>query len=232
MCQLRLSPAFDVYSNYREKIPGRFVLFVDADLFAREVTKSTGHMCSAHFLSFEPRQCFIQAVGAQDHRADCAKKSNWLIEPSADRGARIEILSGPDPAIKSDEYIARITFLFRIFGVSTASSTVDISASLIVDGSEGRYLGTSASANHNQVTNCESASCGDGAQAIADANSRATKELLSRLAERLANEPRLKEPLAKVALTTTYKINLLRSAFFASGATRSFTYPRHLEARA
>lgn len=184
------SPAFDVYSNYRDKIPGRFTLFVDANSFAREV-KPAGHMCSAHSYPLNANASFKQSA---------LKTIEQIVEEVelVDRPLPVEELASKSYqgqiVIKSDEYIARITFIPG-FWSATASSTVDISASLIVDGTEGRYLGTSAAASRS--SELSSANCGDGAQAIADANSRATKELLGRLAERLANEPRLREPVAK-----------------------------------
>lgn len=183
------SPAFDVYSNYRDKIPGSFALYVDANSFAREV-KPTGQICSANSYPLNANISFKQSVTATIKQLVEQVEVVERPLPTADlaaKGYRGQIV------VRSDEYIAHITFIPG-FWTATASSSVDISASLIVDGADSRFLGTSASASRS--TELSSASCGDGAQAIADANSKATKELLERLGERLANEPRLRQPPA------------------------------------
>lgn len=184
------SPAFDVYSNYRDKIPGRFALFVDANSFAREV-KPTGQICSANSYPLNANASFkqstIQTIKQLVEELELVDRP-LPIEELKDKAYRGQIV------VKSDEYIAHITFIPG-FWSATASSSVDISASLVVDGTDGRFLGTSASASRS--TELSSASCGDGAQAIAEANSKATKELLERLGERLSNEPRLRQPVAQ-----------------------------------
>jgi hypothetical protein len=185
------SPAFDVYSNYRDKIPGRFALFIDASSFAREV-KPTGHICSANSYPLNANASFKQsAVNTIEQLVEQVEvvERPLPVEELTAKGYHGQIV------IKSDEYTARITFVPG-FWSATASSSVDVSASLVVDGADGRFLGTSASASRS--SELSSASCGDGAQAIADANSKATKELLGRLGERLANEPRLRQPQAQM----------------------------------
>ncbi|HEY3145779.1 MAG TPA: hypothetical protein VGJ75_05480 [Dongiaceae bacterium] len=91
--------------------------------------------------------------------------------------------------IKAEEYSPRITFASG-FWAGTATSTVDITASLLVDGPAGRLLGTKAS--ESRTADAEAVGCQVGTDVLAKANGKATAAVLDRLAERLSNEPRLR----------------------------------------
>ena len=67
---------------------------------------------------------------------------------------------------------------------------VEMTASLVVDGPDGRLLGSRASANGEERSNAGSA-CSGGADAISIAASDATEDLMNSLGERLSNAPRL-----------------------------------------
>lgn len=56
-----VSPAYDVYSNYPDKIPGRFALHVDAEELNREV-RVRGYACSAHTYAVKGESAFVQST--------------------------------------------------------------------------------------------------------------------------------------------------------------------------
>jgi hypothetical protein len=91
--------------------------------------------------------------------------------------------------IQPDTLVARIQFI-EGFWSGTADSTVEISASISVDGKEGRLLGTSASGDGNAQQ--QASTCGDGAAALGLATEKALKELLGQLGERLSNSSRMR----------------------------------------
>jgi hypothetical protein len=91
--------------------------------------------------------------------------------------------------VKAEEYSPRLTFIPG-FWMAHASSTVDISASLLVDGPDGRLLGTKAS--ESRTVESDASGCSSGTDALGKANGKAMEAVLDRLAERFSNEPRLR----------------------------------------
>jgi hypothetical protein len=57
----QISPAYNVYTNYSDKIPGRYALHVDGSKFSEDVAVS-GFACSAHTFPVDARYAFEACV--------------------------------------------------------------------------------------------------------------------------------------------------------------------------
>ncbi|HET6156927.1 MAG TPA: hypothetical protein VFE34_01150 [Dongiaceae bacterium] len=179
------SPALNVYSSYTDKLPGSYALLVQSDILAKKVDPSS-HACSANNYPIDARATFKQS--ATDTMAQLVEK----LEPVEQALTREQLQAGNyrgQIIIKAEDYDPRLTFVPG-FWTATASSTVDISASLLVDGPSGRLLGTKASESRTEES--EVSGCGGGKDALGRANGKATEALLDRLAERFSSEPRLR----------------------------------------
>lgn len=56
-----VNPATNIYSNYIDKIPGRFALYIDADEMIEDF-KVSGYFCSAHTYPVDARSAFISSA--------------------------------------------------------------------------------------------------------------------------------------------------------------------------
>ncbi|UTP37755.1 hypothetical protein M9M90_10890 [Phenylobacterium sp. LH3H17] len=186
-----VSPNLNVYSSYSEKIPGRFVLVVDAEAFNTTV-RPTGLACSAHHYPLDLRQQFVASV---------TSTLRQLVDD-------VQILERPLPAsdlarngfagqvvVNAETLTARLQVVEGFFR-STADSVVELSAGMTVDTVNGRVLGTSAQGFGN-AQNDAGMMCGNTATAIGGATEKAMRQLLGQLGERLSNSERLRRSAAQ-----------------------------------
>ena len=172
------SPALNVYSSYTDKLPGSYALFVQPE--------PNFHECSAFDFPIDARATFKQS--ATETMKQLVEKLDPVEQPLTAEQLQAGNYRG-QIIIKAEEYSPRITFASG-FWAGTATSTVDITASLLVDGPAGRLLGTKAS--ESRTADAEAVGCQVGTDVLAKANGKATAAVLDRLAERLSNEPRLR----------------------------------------
>lgn len=182
-----VTPNLNVYTSYGDRLPGSYLLHVDADAFMRTV-KPSGLTCSAHNYSLDAREAFQHSV--LQTVAQLVENVQMVDRPLpadevARRGARGMIL------VKAEGMSARLTYIAG-FWTSKPEATVDLRASLVVDRPGlGRVLGTTASGDGEGVSPY-GGDCGGGSDALGVATERAMEELLGTLGERLANAPRLR----------------------------------------
>lgn len=188
-----ISAAYDVYSNYSETIPGRFALYVDAEK-ANEVFKVDGFACSAHKYEINAEQAFrvstlntftnlveeIQIVSVPLTREDMAtmEYTGLIHVVLEDMDASLKVIPG--------------------FWSAEMEADVEFTASLKVDATEGRVLGTTVEADEDEKADAGGA-CEGGAEAVSRASASAMKELMQRLGERLANSQRVRALSSRVA---------------------------------
>ena len=176
----------NVYSSYGEKLPGRYALYVETEAFNQTV-RPTGYQCAAYHFPVDMKESFRQSV--VQTVTQLVDELEVVQSPLSTEALSKAGLKG-QIAVRADSMTARIQFIPG-FWSSTAESNVELTANLSVDGPTGRVLGTTAEGN-GSGQNDAGAFCGGGANAIALASEKATKQLLGQLGERLSNSPRLR----------------------------------------
>ncbi|ANG97747.1 hypothetical protein A8A54_15410 [Brucella pseudogrignonensis] len=190
-CQYKAEPisvaSYNVYSSYDGKLPGKYLLYVDGAKLDKPI-KPSDFNCAAHTFPLALSQSFSgsvrktfqnlvselevvnQPVDRNDLRARDAK--GMIIVRGEDVDARLRVVPG-----------------FWSAGMDT---NVEISASITVDGVNGRLLGTTVSGNGNAQTDAGFA-CEGGAKSLAGSAEKAMKETLGRLGEALVNSERVRK---------------------------------------
>lgn len=186
----KVSPSFNVYSNYGEKIPGRYALYVDNDkMFG--TFKVSGFACSAHNYPLDARSAFSVSV---QKTLEQLFDSIEVVPTKLDRtgiGA-----GGFDGFIlvEADDLDIDLKVIPNFF-TATMEADAEIVANYSVDGANGRVVGGSVEGDEDYTTD-SGAACEGGAQAIGGAVEEAMKDLSKQLGERLSNAPRLREQTA------------------------------------
>lgn len=178
--------AYDVYSSYGEKLPGKYLLYVDASALNKKVVP-TGMSCAAHN---------YPVMGAEPFKTAVTKTLTNVV-------AQIEVVNSPVPAnglkqrgakgmivVKGQDMISRLRMV-EGFVSSTAEADIEIVASVSVDGQNGRLFGTTVSGN-GRAESSAGIMCEGGSDAVAQAATQAGKQTLTKLAEELSNSERLR----------------------------------------
>lgn len=192
-----VSPAFNVYSSYSEKIPGNWVVIVSADGLSHQV-KVDGFTCSAHDFPMDLGPSFQASVRQTLQQVfENVEASSSMISKEAMRERNVagQIL------VRPDTFNTRLNFNPG-FWSATAMASIDLSAGVTIDGQDGRLLGTSVGASRTAQADGGGA-CEGGSKALADAASVTMRDLMERLAERVSNTPKVREagnvkPLAQL----------------------------------
>ncbi len=180
------NPDLNVYSSYSSKLPGTYALYIAADSFSRTV-KPTGIQCSVHSYPLDLQMAFKDATVRTVQQL--VENVRVVERPVSSDQLAAENLQGMI-VIEADTMNATVQFIPGFFSVS-ATSTVELSANMSVDGINGRLLGTAGDGEGN-VEGDGGQFCAGGADVIADASEKAMKKLLGELGERLSNAPRLR----------------------------------------
>ena len=178
--------AVNVVAAYSEKIPGKFALVVEPGEL-NKIIRPRGVNCSAHSYALNLGESFRSSVRATFGN---------LVE-------RLEEVDAPLPsqALRSGGYRGQIIVtgeglegkLVAIPGFWNAniSTTVQISASLTVDGPEGRLLGKTVEGLAEREADA-GPFCSGGAESVEDAATQAARRLMVQLGETLANSDKLR----------------------------------------
>ena len=182
-----VSPAYDVYSNYDDKLPGQYALYVDSEKLAGEYSVE-GYACSAHNYSQDATGAFEQSVSKTFQ--NLVENLELVDQPLSARDLEAQGYTGMI-IVEAEDIDVRINVIPG-FWTSDMSADVDLAASLRVNGREGRLLGTTVSGDDDAKTGA-GAGCEGGAKALSEATSKALEDLMQRLGERLSNSRRLRE---------------------------------------
>lgn len=185
-----VSPSYDVYSNYADKLPGHYALYVDAEEMSGKFN-AQGRICSAHAYTQDARAAFKQS--AVKTFQNLVENVEQVDQPLTQSDLLARNLDG-QILIEVEEMNVRIKAIPG-FWSGEMEADVELAAGLIVDGQEGRLLGTTVDADEDATTDAGSY-CSGGADALSLATSEAIEELLQRLGERLTNSTRLREASA------------------------------------
>jgi hypothetical protein len=180
------APEFAVYSNYAEILPGRYLLYVSDNDTATEVRSDT-YECSAHRFPLNLATSF---------RGSVVGTFNNLID-------EVQLVDAPVPAADLAAQGARGMIIVRLEDVDTdvryrigfwaneARVETELTASITVDGPEGRLLGRTVEAD-DEAQGSAGFACEGTAEVLAESAQGAMENLMGRLGEALANAERLR----------------------------------------
>jgi hypothetical protein len=191
--QAPVSPALNVYTSYADKLPGNYVLVVEASSWDK-VVKSSSYQCSAHNFPMNANAVFKESVTRTVEQL--VESVEVATVPPSRETMSSKRIAGVI-LVKADTFEPKLTFIPG-FWSATASAAMDVSAALTVDGPQGRLLGTSAGASRSADGEAGDG-CGGGANVLADATSKALRDLMERLGERIGNAPKLREASFKMS---------------------------------
>ncbi len=189
-----VSPAYNVYSNYEDKLPGRYALYVDA-----KETKGEGDVkglgCAAHSYPYDGEAAFAASVTATFRN---------IVED-------VEVVTVPmdASALIAGGYLAQLTVEvvsmevdLRVnpgFFSATIEADTEIAATVRAVNKAGNLLGSTiegtADAEADAGGFCEGATT-----AMQESIGEAIEETMERLGERLANARRLREAAVEAGL--------------------------------
>lgn len=178
--------SFNVYSSYEGKLPGKYLLFVDASALDRPI-KPSDYACSAHKYPLQISATFNDSV--RQTLSNLVAELEVVPAPVdrselASRGARGMII------VRGESIDARLRAVPG-FWTNDIETDVDIVASIVVDGRQGRLLGSTVSGSGHAQANAGFA-CDGGADSLAQAASKSVEQTLTRLGEALVNSDRVR----------------------------------------
>lgn len=182
-----INPATSIYSNYADKVPGKYALYVDAEEMM-DIFKVSGYACSAHKYPVDARHAFRVSV---ERTLENIIEELEVVDSPLDRVAiRARKLSGMI-VVEADELEIDLTVIPG-FWSAKMKADVEITAKVQIDNEAGRLLGTSVEGDDDYLAESGGA-CAGGAKAIGIAIEKAMKETFERMGERISNSPRLRK---------------------------------------
>lgn len=182
--------AVNVYTSYEKKIPGKWAVVVDDSVKSlRRDVKPATYICSAHSYPIEVGGALATSVRRtfeQIFEETVARDS--IPSPQS---ATADRLNG-SIFVKLDEYQPRLACQ-QGFWSGTCNSNVDISLGTFVRDAEGKTLISTSAGSSRSADSDAGPGCGTAGASLGDATSRATKDALERLAERLSNATALRD---------------------------------------
>lgn len=190
-CQYRAEPpaigAFNVYSSFEQKLPGRYLLFVDGLALNRDI-KPSDMACAAHTYPLALSNSFAEST--RQTFANLVEELQVVSEP-VDRVGLAEQKARGMIIVRGENTIGRLRVVpgFWSAGMET---DVEIVASIVVDGRNGRLLGQTVS-GRGVAQSDAGAACEGGAKSLSQSASDAMRQTLGRLGESLANSERVRK---------------------------------------
>lgn len=178
--------SYNVYSSYSNKLPGKYFLFVDATLMDRTI-KPADFNCSAHSFPIQlsgsfgesVRQTLSNLVGEIELVTTPVDRTELL-----KRGAKGMIV------VRGESMDARLRAIPGLWTV-TIETDVEITASITVDGRNGRLLGSTVSGTGHSDGDA-GAFCGGGSEVLTESAGKAVEQTLARLGETFVNSERVR----------------------------------------
>ncbi|MBI5886650.1 MAG: hypothetical protein HZB85_08760 [Deltaproteobacteria bacterium] len=180
--------AINIYSSYENKVPGQFAVVLDDSIrnVNREV-KPVSYACSAHSYPISLSDSIAVSV---KHTLDSVFESTveQSTVPSGEAMTRLGLRGVV--LVRMDDFSPRL-FCSWGFWSGTCSGSTDISFGVYIRGINGTLLATSVSGSKT-FDGDSGGACGGGANVLSESITRATRDALERLAERVANSPQLR----------------------------------------
>ena len=182
-----VTPAYNVYSNYDDKLAGRYALYVEAEEMKSE-GRTRGINCAAHSYPYDGRDPFRQSVLAtfQNIVEEVELVDSQLdTESLAAQGFQAQL----SVEVESSEVDLTV---HAGFWTSEIEADAEIVASVRAMGKSGVLLGASIEGGDDGVAPA-GGFCEGAATAMQEALGGAIKKTMERLGERLANARKLRE---------------------------------------
>ncbi|MFC6486910.1 hypothetical protein [Nitratireductor sp. GCM10026969] len=189
-CQYTAEPlsvaAYNVYSSYDGKLPGKYLLYVDGNKLNKTI-KPSDFNCAAHSYPLALSSGFTGSVRKTfANLVETVEMVDIPVDRSElpARGARAMIM------VRGEEVNGRLRVVpgFWVAGMETE---VELAASIVVDGRRGRLLGTTVGGDGN-AQGTAGGFCEGGSAALTEAAEQAVKETVGRLGEALTNSERVR----------------------------------------
>lgn len=194
-CAYNVQPAatkaVNIYSSYENKVPGKWIVVFDPSVrdLSRDV-KPASYVCSAHHypvqfgdsLAVSLKHTFQALVEDVEERSTLPT-TDELIKMGAIGSALVRV----------DDFSPRLTCSMGFWNGSctaTADLTVGINAKRV----DGKGLATAATGSKT-FDGDSGAYCGSASAVLSEAATRAMRDMLERLAERIANAANLRGDL-------------------------------------
>ncbi|MDP2002154.1 MAG: hypothetical protein ACYCX0_10575 [Desulfurivibrionaceae bacterium] len=180
--------AINIYSSYESKVPGQFAVVLDDSIrnVNREV-KPVSHVCSAHsYPIFLGESIAVSVKHTLDSVFEQTVEQSTM--PSTEAMKKLGLRGVV--FVKMDDFSPRLSCSMG-FWSGTCSGSTDISFGVNIRGTNGTLLATSVSGSKT-FDGDSGGGCGGGANVLSESITRATRDALERLAERVSNSPRLR----------------------------------------
>jgi hypothetical protein len=181
-----VTPTMDVVNSYGSKLPGSYLLYVNGDQFAQSVV-ATGYGCSAHDYPLDAGPAFrTSADQTVQQLVDAVQVVDQPV-PASELAAsdKVGMIS-----VEAQSLQARFVVL-RGLASATVDANVDMTATVTVDGRNGRLFGTTVEGSGNAQSDA-GLMCGGAATALGEATQKAMDKLLAELGDRVSNSERLR----------------------------------------
>ncbi|KAB2710053.1 hypothetical protein F9K80_10660 [Brucella intermedia] len=190
-CQYKAEPvsvaAYNVYSSYDGKLPGKYLLYVESAKLDKPI-KPSDYNCAAHTFPLALSNSFSGSV--RKTFQNLVSELEVVNQPVDRDGLRARGAKGMI-IVRGEDVDGRLRLVPGLWTAGMETS-VEISASITVDGPSGRLLGTTVSGNGNAQADAGFA-CEGGAKSLAESAEKAMKETLGRLGESLVNSERVRK---------------------------------------
>ena len=178
--------AVNVVAAYSDKIPGKYALVIEPGEL-NKVIRPRGVNCSAHSYPLNMSEGFRSSV--RTTFANLVEKLDEVPEPLQPQTLRANGYRGQ--IIVRGESLEGKLIAIPGFWNANISATVQMSASLTVDGPDGRLVGKTVEGLAEREADA-GAFCAGGAESVEDAATQAARKLMVQLGETLANSDKLR----------------------------------------
>lgn len=179
-------PAFNIYSNYGDKVPGLWLLYVEAGLLNKSV-KPDDINCAAHTFPLAISEPFASA--ARQTLANVVTNLEVVASPVSADGLKARNARGMI-VVRGENVLTRMRVVPGAWS-ATVDADVEIVASITADGPKGRLLGTTVS-GLGRASGDAGVFCEGGGKALANGAAQGMQQALTRIGEAMANSERVR----------------------------------------
>jgi hypothetical protein len=184
--QIDATPSFNVVSNYENKISGHWLLFVDSTPLQRPM-KPSGMACAAHKFPIDASAPFTSSVNQT--LKNLVEEIELVPGPVTPDGIRSRNARGLI-VVRGEEVRARLD-VKPGFWSADMQSQATVVASVVVNSSAGRLLGTTVEGTANADAEA-GAMCSGGADSLGHAVSQAMGDTMRKIGETISNSEKIR----------------------------------------
>jgi hypothetical protein len=182
--QVSSTPAYDTVTSYSKKIPGRWLIYTDAGNL-NTIARTETMQCAAHTFPVDFTSGFAgSASGTLNNIFEQTEATDNPNFGSGNGGSRGIV------ALRGESIEARLNVMPG-FWTNKIVAEVTISASVAVDGRNGRLFGKTLEGRARKEADI-GAFCSGGEMAVRVAAEQAQKNLLRKIGEEVANSERVR----------------------------------------